>query len=313
MPGAKKYSDTIADTRERPENTTLRKDERKEKMEKLNLELNLFDADAAAAENAPAENLPAANAQPQEAENATPSDSATEKNAEFEKLIKGEYREQFEQRIKENLKRRFKESSFLKERASKSDEIINMLKIKYGIGEDNMERLADAIREDNSFLKEEAQRKGIEPDTLQRLKELEFENENMKRQIENGLEERKIRKTVNSWIKDAEKLREKYPDFDLETEAQNKSFASLLRAGVDLKTAYYATHHEDILNSMVQKASEEASLKITDSIRARGTRPNENGLSNRSTAIIKTDVSKLTPRERAEIAKRVMRGEEISF
>lgn len=291
---------------------TLRKDERKVKMENLKLELNMFDGEASADLSAFGDTA-AADAQPQEAQEDVLKNTAVQKEAEFEKLIKGEYRDQFEQRIKDNLKRRFKESSSLRQRVSKSDEIINMLKIKYGINEDSLETIADAVKNDNSFLKEEAQKQGIEPDILQKLKTLEYENESMKRQIEDGLEERKIRQTVDSWMKDAKVLSEKYPDFDLELEAQNPKFAMLLKAGVDLKTAYYATHHEDIVSRETSEASKMASVKITDSIRARGARPNENGLSDRSTAIIKTDVSKLTPKERAEIAKRVMRGEEISF
>lgn len=278
----------------------------------MNLELNLFDGEAAPTsaveDSAPA----AADAQPQNAENAV-SNATQDKGAEFEKLIKGEYKEQFEQRIKDNLKRRFKESSTLKAKASQSDEIINMLKIKYGITADNMDEIANAIKNDDGFLKAEAEKKGIEPDTLKKIKELEFENESMKRQIARGLEERKLNATVNSWIKDANMLKENYPDFDLADEVKNPGFLKLLRSGIDLRSAYYATHHEEIVKSMVQKATEEASLKITDSIRARGARPNENGTSGQSTAIIKTDVSKLTPKERAEIARRVSAGEEISF
>ena len=98
------------------------------------LELNLFDAAAAGADaSAPVAASAAADAQPQT--EAAPSDGA-DKNAEFEKLIKGDYKEQFEQRMKENLKRRFKESSSLKAKVSQSDEIINMLKVKYGITTD---------------------------------------------------------------------------------------------------------------------------------------------------------------------------------
>ena len=83
------------------------------------------------------------------------------------------------------------------------------LVVIYGINEDSYETIAEAIKNDNSFLKEEAQKQGIEPDMLQRLKTLEFENESMKRQIESGLEERKIRETVDSWIKDAKDITEK--------------------------------------------------------------------------------------------------------
>lgn len=281
-------------------------------MKKLNLELNLFDGESAAG-GAPisADSPQATLAQSQNTD--APMSTDSDKNAEFEKLIKGEYKEQFEQRIKDNLKRRFKESSTLKARVSQNDEIINMLKVKYGIADGNEEKIAEAIRNDNSFLKEEAMKQGIEPDILQRIKELEFENRNMKMQIEQSIEEQKMQTAVNSWVRDAHEIEKSYPDFDLEAEAQNPAFAAMLRAGIDLKTAYYAVHHEDIVKNLVQKAEQETSLKITDSIRARGTRPNENGLSNQSTAIIKTDVSRLTPKDRAEIARRVSQGEEISF
>ena len=42
-------------------------------------------------------------------------------------------------------------------------------------------------------------------------------------------------------------------------------------------------------------------------------RPVENGSNDLSAAILKSDVSKLTPEQRAEIAKRVARGENITF
>ena len=196
----------LTDTRERPEKSTLRKDERKDIMI---LELNLFDGEAAEA-TAPADtSVPAADAQPQETA------PATDKEAEFEKLIKGEYRQQFDKRIKDNLKRRFKESSLLKEKAAQTDEIINMLKVKYGINHDNMDDIVLAIKNDDGLLRAEAQEKGIEPDTLKRIRELEFENESMKNQIARGLEERKIQSTVGLWIQDAKELTKDFPDFDL--------------------------------------------------------------------------------------------------
>ena len=211
------------------------------------------------------------------------------------------------------MKRRFKESSSLKEKAIQTEGIINVLKQKYGITGDNMDDLAIAIKNDDGLLKEEAQEKGIELDTLKRIRELEFQNETMRNTLEDGIREREIRTKVGSWIQDAKELRKTYPEFNLETEIKNRAFAKMLHSGVDLKSAYYAAHHEEIVNNMVKKTSEETSLKITDSIRARGIRPNENGTSGQSTAIIKTDVSKLTPRERADIARRVREGEQISF
>ena len=175
------------------DNRTLRKDERKENM-KYKMELNLFDGDAGAPDGAPnAQASPdAADAQPQNrtadeengaAEEMKAAEVITDKNAEFEELIKGKYKEEFDRRIQNNLKRRFKESSALKEKNIQNEKIIEMLKMKYGITGDDIGGLKDAITNDDGFIKEEAEKRGIDTDTLKHLKRLEFENESIKRQM----------------------------------------------------------------------------------------------------------------------------------
>jgi len=52
---------------------------------------------------------------------------------------------------------------------------------------------------------------------------------------------------------------------------------------------------------------------VVDNIRARGSRPSENGTSSQSAFIVKDDVSKLSKEDRRNIAKRVMMGEKITI
>jgi len=94
---------------------------------------------------------------------------------------------------------------------------------------------------------------------------------------------------------------------------KNPEFLKLLKAGASLKSAYLAVHHEEIVKDLVEKAAMEAKEKTALSIKTRGQRPLENGMTAKSTALYKTDVSKLSPAQRAEIAKRVAKGEIISF
>lgn len=248
-----------------------------------------------------------------DAQSQTPPADIADKEAEFEKLIKGEFKEQFEQRIKDNLKRRFKESSPLKAKAARNEQIINMLMMKYGIKDENTDSLIKAIDSDDGFIKSEAQKSGIDTDTLRRIKQLEYENEMMKNQMQKEKDAYAMEQTVKSWMKDGEFLKENYPDFDIEAEAKNPAFVKLLRGGADLKSAYLAMHHDEIVKALVEKAAQEAQEKTAESIRARGQRPLENGMSGKSTALFKTDVSRLTPAQRAEIARRVANGETISF
>ena len=244
-------------------------------------------------------------------------DAQSEKNddkyAEFEKLIRGEFKEQFEQRIKEIIKRRFKESSETNAKNSHNDEILGMLMMKYGIKDNNSELLMKAIENDDTYINSEAEKSGINAETLKRIKQLEYENEMIKNQIKEEKEAQKMQDTIKSWMKDGEYLKEQYPDFDLGVEAENPDFVNLLKGGANLRNAYLALHHDDIVKTLIEKAVEDAQLKTADSIRARSMRPLENGMAGKSAALFKTDVSKLTPKQREEIARRVAEGERISF
>lgn len=241
------------------------------------------------------------------------SEEKDDKYAEFEKLIKGEFKEQFEQRIKEIIKRRFKESSESNSPNAQNDEIMSMLMMKYGIKDNNLEMLTKAIESDDGYIRNEAEKSGIDTETLKRIKQLEYENEMIKNKMKEEKEALKMQETVKSWMKDGEFLKEQYPDFDLSVEAENPDFVNLLKGGANLKNAYLALHHDEIVKALVEQAAAEAQTQTADSIRARSMRPLENGMSGKSTALFKTDVSKLTPEQRAEIARRAARGEKISF
>lgn len=146
-----------------------------------------------------------------------------------------------------------------------------------------------------------------------KIQMLESENKLLRQSFKEQLGMLKMREKAKKWMNEAKELGDQYPDFDIESVADDPKFLQMLQFGIDMKHAYYALRHEEILDKMVKQAKEEASLKITDSIRAKGKRPEENGLTGKSTAVFKTDVSKLTPKQRAEIAKRVKRGETIKF
>jgi len=302
------------DTRERPEKT-LRKDERKEneKMKKLTeqeIKKLLEESENKDSEKL-LENKNGEDAHPEKEEENTKNLSS--KEAEFEKLIKGEFKEQFEQRMKENLKRRFKESSDAKAKTAENDRIVNLLMMKYGIGDGDTVSLMEAIKSDDGFIKTEAEKMGIDSETLKKLKRLEYENEVMKNRLNRQKADFQMEQTIGQWIRDGEFLKENYPSFDLEQESSNPAFLNLLRGGADLRSAYLAMHHDEIVKDLVEKASNDAKTQAAEAIKARGMRPLENGMSGKSAALFKTNVSALTPEQRAEIAARVARGELISF
>lgn len=110
---------------------------------------------------------------------------------------------------------------------------------------------------------------------------------------------------LRAWNDQAQQMKARYPDFDLGREAQDRTFRAMLRAGVPLRQAYEVVHMDEL-----RAAAERA---VTANIKAKGARPQENGAGAASGFTVKEDVSKLTPKDRAELAKRAAGGEVITF
>jgi hypothetical protein len=104
-----------------------------------------------------------------------------------------------------------------------------------------------------------------------------------------------------------------YPSFDLDTEMRNPEFVKLLKSGVDVRTSYEVLHKDEIIPAAMQFTAQKVGQQITNKIIANGARPVENGINSQSSAIVKSDVSQLSKDDRAEIIRRVARGEKIRF
>ena len=72
-------------------------------------------------------------------------------------------------------------------------------------------------------------------------------------------------------------------------------------------------HKDEIIPAAMQFTAKAVEQKLTNKIIANGARPAENGNSSQGASVTKSDVSQLTKADRAEIARRVARGEKISF
>ncbi len=112
----------------------------------------------------------------------------------------------------------------------------------------------------------------------------------------------------------AEAFRQKMPGFDLLKEMEaNPTFTKLIGFGVNVENAYYATHHEELMAVGQQAAAMQAQRALATSIQAGQSMPTEGGLGRSPAASTQriTDPKKWTKQQRAEIRRRVQRGEEI--
>ena len=240
--------------------------------------------------------------------------TATEdRNAKFEELIKGEYKDLYDQRVQDTIQKRLKSS---KETVDKYNELTPTLEIlakKYGVDASDIKALNKAIEEDDTYFEEEALEKGITVEQLKEIRKIERENADLKKQMEERSRKENADRIYAQWLDQAKQTKTVYPSFDFQVELQNPEFANLLRNNIPVRTAYEVIHKDDIIHGAMQFTAKTVEQKLTNKIIANGARPAENGNSSQSATVVKSDVSQLSKADRQEIIRRVQRGEKIRF
>ena len=231
----------------------------------------------------------------------------------FDDLIKGEYKKDFDSKVQSIIKDRLKNSKETVEKYEALKPMLEVLANKYGVKPDDIEALGKAIDEDNSFYENEAEERGISVELLKSIKKMERENTVYKKMEQEQIARNEANKKYASWMEQAEKAKAVYPSLDLKTEVENPQFLALLKSGVDVEAAYTVVHRNEIIPAAMAVAAKQAETKVTNSVIANKSRPVENGINSSATAVVKRDVSTLTKEDRAEIARRVQRGEKIVF
>ena len=188
-----------------------------------------------------------------------------------------------------------------------------MLLQRYNIGDGDMGKLQKALEADKSYWEGAAEEAGLTVEQYQAMQKLERENAELKRIREKQEGEQKVQQQVAAWVKDGEQVKAMYPSFNLQTELQNKEFVGLLKANVPMMQAYKLMHMDEIEAATAKQAAQTASAQMQANLKAKAARPSENGTSNSSAVIVKNDVSNLSRADRREIARRVQRGEKITF
>lgn len=245
----------------------------------------------------------------------TTSDTLEAKKAEFEKMISEDYKDLYDERVQKLINSRFKETKNLEKKVNQTAPIMEILAQKYGVeNPEDAESLLKAIQQDNSFYEEAAADAGLTVEQYKHMQQMELENRQLRNWREEAERQRQTNRIYEGWIQEAEQLRNFYPNFDLQEELEkDPRFGRMLGSGVDVKAAFEALHHDEIIMGAMQTTAQRIAKKTADGIASRQARPAENGLGTAASATIKTDVHKLTKEDRMEIARRVARGEKISF
>lgn len=234
-----------------------------------------------------------------------------DRNAEFEKLIKGEYKDLYDARMQDTIQKRLKGTKEIVDKYNALAPTLEILASKYGVDASNIDALTTAISEDDAYYEQEALERGMTVQQLKQIKKMERENAELKAQMQEAQRQENGKKLYAAWMQQADEAQKIYPSFDLRTEMNNPKFVDLLRSNIDVRTAYEVLHKDEIIPAAMQFTAKTVEQKLTNKIIANGARPSENGMASQSAAVTKSDVSQFTKADRAEIRRRVARGERI--
>ena len=248
---------------------------------------------------------PEQTAAPQQTQTPTPETPPPDKGKLFRDLIKGEYKQEYADETQKLINRRFRDTDA---KIQSQQPIIDMLDQRYGTNGD-MGKLLSAIEGDTAYWQEAADQAGMTVEQYQKLRKLEAAH---KRDLEIQQDQQArylAARRYQQWQAEAEQLRQKYPDFDLDEAMGNEMFNVLLRSNFPMENAYKSAFADKI----AAQAAANAQRAVTENIKARGARPAEAGASSSPAFQVKDDVSKLTDQDVLAILGQINGRKKISF
>ena len=240
----------------------------------------------------------------------TTSNTLEDRQKAYDDFI-AEYKDIDQKRFQETFDRRFKQVKGIEAELASQKPIIDKLMTRYGV--DDVSKLEKALNEDTEYWERVAEERGMTVEQFHAMQKLEQENAELKAIRQRELGQAKFQQQIDAWYREADRVKEIYPSFDFKTEAQNPEFISLLRNGNSVEYAYKIIHFDELTQNAARVAAQTADAQAQARIKQKASRPSENGTSSQSAAIVRNDVASLTRKERAEIARRVQRGDRITF
>lgn len=233
---------------------------------------------------------------------------------EFGELMRGEYNREFGEMIVQATQKAY--DSILNEQGPVG-RILNALGQKYGTAPGDYEALAAAVEggvvKDDAYYEDMAMKKGISVQLAKEMDALESENAKHRAAEQQRAEAAKMEAIQQEWDAAAERIRAEDPGFDIKMALADPDFAQMLKLGVKMEDAYKARYFDDIMARRTTQTAKTVEKGVEARIRQRGARPSENGTNPGGAAVLKTDVSKLTPQQCEELERRAMRGQIITF
>lgn len=247
----------------------------------------------------------------QNTETKVTSNTIEERRKAFREMINGEYKDLYAEEFQRSFDRRFRDAKTNEARLQQQQPIIDTLLSRYKIADGDLTKLSAAIDSDDSMWAAAADEAGMDVDQYRRFEQMRRSNAAMQAELSQRRQQDQVNRQLQKWYAEAEAVKGKYPAFDFNAECQDQRFLSMLKSGVPVEHAYKVLHMDAIIADERNTTAAQTQKAVVDNIRARGMRPSENVASAQSGFTVKDDPTKFSKADRAEIARRVRRGEQV--
>ena len=141
---------------------------------------------------------------------------APDRNAEFEALIKGEYKDLYDAKMQDTIQKRLKGTKETVDKYNSLQPVLEILGKKHGVDATDIEALTKAIEEDDSYFEDEALEKGMTVKQLKEVRKMEKENAELKAQMEEAQRQENGKKLYAAWMQQADEAKKVYPSLTSE-------------------------------------------------------------------------------------------------
>lgn len=241
------------------------------------------------------------------------SNTMEDRRKAYNELINGEYKDLYTHDTQQIINKRFRETKNMEAKIAEHQPLMDLLAQRYGVEDGDIGKLTKAIENDNAYWSQAAEEAGMTVDQYKAFTRLQRENKALVEAQQRRQNQDMAMQTLQQWTADAENIKAKYPGFNLDAESENPMFVSMLKSGVPMEHAYRVLHMDEIVSEAMVTSAAQAEKRVVENVRAKGARPAENGVAAQSAFIVKDDVSKFSRKDRAEIARRALRGETITL
>ncbi len=231
----------------------------------------------------------------QNSDNGQPTnDQSTTEKLPYADLIKSDdYKDDHKAYMDKTIGDRLKKYKGIEEDLAKHKAMLGTVALKYGVNpedENFFEILGEKIEADDSYYEKYAMEHDCSTEEARRLVTMERKAEQFDAQQEAKEKQEQALQRIQVLMKNAEKTKEQFPDFNLDTEMQNEGFRRICAAtNGDTTAAYKACHHDEIITNTVRRASRQIQNQTAQEVASNKARPAENGLSSQAPSVVQQD------------------------